>query len=358
MAKIPKTDSEEKKAEAKHAEAKHAKNEPKNEKKRAGIFVYALYILLLISIIGYIFTGSPIAGAVAFILIIAVIVYEFSDSFRTIGFTKTIAEVGIAILLAVALIWFIPSLILHTSSPIDVVASCSMLPTLHRGDIVILHDIPNMSSFLEANHIPVINVSRNSFQNMENNMQSEFLEPIPYSKGNASHIYSSYNSLDNQSIGFYNIACMARLPSSRYSECLVRNQSSNLIRYNYSLAQQVNNKGVSTTIPYVSSITIGNTTIVENYSNPIIVYKTTKYDYFTGDIIHRLVAALNVDGSYYTLTKGDNNPVLDIEALNYPSNTSNVVGYVVSDVRYIGYLSLIIRGQISPVAGCNQTIVR
>ena len=37
-----------------------------------------------------------------------------------------------------------------------------------------------------------------------------------------------------------------------------------------------------------------------------------KYDYFTGDIIHRLVAALDVNGSYYTLTKGDNNPVLAI----------------------------------------------
>ena len=353
MAKTPKKDSE-----AEKSEAKHARHEPKNEKKKAGFLVYLLYILLLISIIVYIFTGSSIAGAAAFILIIGVIVYEFSDSFRTIGFTKTIAEVCLAILLAVALIWFIPSLILHTSSPIDVVASCSMLPTLHRGDIVILHDIPNMSTFLEANHIPVINVSRNAFQNMENNMQSEFLEPISYSKNNASHIYSSYNSMDNQSIGFYDIACMARLPSTRYSECLVRNQSSNLIQYSYSLAREVNNKGANTTIPYVSSITIDGTTIVENYSNPIIVYKTTKYDYFTGDIVHRLVAALDVNGSYYTLTKGDNNPVLDIEALNYPSNTSNVVGYVVSDIRYIGYLSLIIRGQISPVAGCNQTIVR
>ena len=353
MAKTPKKDSE-----AEKSEAKHARHEPKNEKKKAGFLVYLLYILLLISIMVYIFTGSSIAGAAAFILIIGVIVYEFSDSFRTIGFTKTIAEVCLAILLAVALIWFIPSLILHTSSPIDVVASCSMLPTLHRGDIVILHDIPNMSTFLEANHIPVINVSRNAFQNMEDNMQSEFLEPVPYSKNNASHIYSSYNASDNQSIGFYNIACMARLPPTRYSECLVTNQSSNLIQYNYSLAREVNNKGANITIPYVSSITIDGTTIVENYSNPIIVYKTTKYDYFTGDIIHRLVAALDVNGSYYTLTKGDNNPVLDIEALNYPSNTSNVVGYVVSDVRYIGYLSLIIRGEISPVAGCNQTIVR
>ena len=329
----------------------------RRQPKKASMISYALYLALILSIVGYIFLGNSLLGALAFILVILAIVYEFGDSFRTIGVKKTLAEVALAIILAVALIWLVPSLILHTSSPIDVVASCSMLPVLHRGDLVALHSISNMSSFLKSKGIPVVNVSKAAFDGMIANMQSEFIEPFAYSISNPSQIYTGYNASANQSIGFYNLGCMASVPASRYAECLVKNQSSNLIQYHYSLARQTNSKGVNSTIPYVSSITIGNRTIAENYSNPIIVYKTTKYDYFTGDIIHRLVAALNVSGSYYTLTKGDNNPVLDIEALNYPSNSSNVVGYVVSDVRYVGFLSLIIRGQIAPVAGCNQTIV-
>ena len=343
-------------------EATPAKQEkPEKEKKpskKTSILSYALYLVLILSIIGYIFSGNSLFGALAFILVILAIAFEFGDSFRTIGVKKTLAEVALAIALAVALIWLLPSLILHTSSPIDVVASCSMLPVLHRGDLVALHSISNMSAFLKAKRIPIVNVSKAAYNGMLANMQSEFLEPFAYSTANPSKIYTSYNALANQSIGFYNLRCIASLSAPRYGECLVRNQSSNLIQYHYSLAIQESSSGINSTIPYVSSITIDNHTIAENYSNPIIVYKTTRYDYFTGDIIHRLVAALNVSGSYYTLTKGDNNPVLDMEALNYPSNSSNVVGYVVSDVRYLGFLSLIIRGQIAPVAGCNQTITR
>ena len=77
-----------------------------------------------------------------------------------------------------------------------------------------------------------------------------------------------------------------------------------------------------------------------------------------GDIIHRVVAALNVNGSYYILTKGDNNPGLDMEFGNYPINQSSVIGYDIATVPLIGYLKLIVSGQLGAVAGCNQTMLR
>ena len=64
---------------------------------------------------------------------------------------------------------------------------------------------------------------------------------------------------------------------------------------------------------------MGNVSIAENYGNPIVVYQTTPSDYFTGSIIHRVFAVLNVERSYYFLTKGDNNQALDIEFENYPA---------------------------------------
>ncbi len=80
---------------------------------------------------------------------------------------------------------------------------------------------------------------------------------------------------------------------------------SNLIKYNYSI------RGIA---PYtVKEIILTDTsTMRQQHSarkllNPIIVYSTTTQDPFSGDIIHRLVAVLDVNGTYYTITKGDNN---------------------------------------------------
>lgn len=326
--------------------------------KKGNSLIYILYAALILCIIGYILTGLIVIGAIAFILILVVIAMEFRSSLRSEGAMKTLVDVIVAVVAAVIIFWLIPAAALSTSSPINVVASCSMLPVLHRGDLVFLHGIANMSAFLSRNHIPVVNVSQAEFNGMTNNMQSEFIEPFAYFNGDRSQISSIITNNRTFGVGFYSLECIAsQSQASQYGRCYVPTQQGNLIRYNYSTTRLVTPQG-NESIVYVPSITIGNTTVVENYSNPIIVYKTTKQDYFTGDIIHRLFAAMRVGNSYYLLTKGDNNPVLDIESLNYPANSSDVLGYVVFGVPYLGYPSLIIKGQIGNVPGCNQTIMR
>lgn len=109
-------------------------------------------------------------------------------------------------------------------------------------------------------------------------------------------------------------------------------------------------------IIYTRSITINNQTILENYSNPIIVYLTTPNDTFSGDIVHRVFAALKVGSTYYLLTKGDNNPALDIEFGNYPVDQNMVIGKVVGVIPWLGYLTLAFKGGIE-TAGCNQVII-
>ena len=243
-----------------------------------------------------------------------------------------------------------------------------MLPALHRGDLILVHGISNMSQFLKENNVPVVNVSSVQFSGMLNNISSEFDEPFAYTHGNIGDVLIApyiNDSIKGYSIGLYNVPCISRLLGEGASQLLARcyvsqsGQSKNLIRYSYTVGSvQVGQNTFA--MPEISSITIANTTILENYSNPVIVYRTVPGDSFYADseIIHRLYAAINVDGSYYMITKGDNNPVIDMQAGNYPAGTNETIGYLYAGIPYLGYPSLIIKGQLSPVAQCNQTILR
>ncbi len=307
-------------------------------------------------------TNVAVLGVGAFILFILAILAESRTSIKHEGGKKTLLEIG-GVVLSVLILFAIVAVVLHTSSPIDVIASCSMLPSFHRGDLVVLHGIGNMSSFLDAYRIPVVNVSQAAYSAMVNDMQSEFLQPYADVNGNLGYILQNASlNASSYSIGLYSLPCLASHQGGHvagYGSCLVTpaEESKNLIGYNYALARLAANAG-NASIIYVPSITIGNITVVENYSNPVIVYKATKLDYFSGDIIHRVFAAMRVGSNYYLLTKGDNNPILDIESLNYPVNASSVVGYVVGHIPYVAYPSLILKGQVGNVPGCNQTIVR
>ncbi len=341
---------------------KSRNEKPRSKPKRSqNKITWLLYLLLFLSIISYAFYNNPIIGLAAIILLVAVLVMDFGESVKEEGAKKTVIEIGIA-LLAVVLIYVILIFILGTRNPIDTVASCSMLPTLHRGDMVVLKGTGNITSFLSTNHIPIVDVSSRAFNAMESNMSSEFLIFYPYIN-NKSDINTSFVVTNESSIALYNQLCLAKLSSIGedylFYKCVVpQSQYNNLIKYNYSIGKmRINN--LTENIVYTSSISIANRTIIENYSNPIIVYSTTSHDLVPlEDIIHRLYAAIRVNGSYYLLTKGDNNPVLDVQFGVYPTSSADVVGYVLAHVPIIGYLKLLVSGQIGQVAGCNQVILR
>jgi len=66
-------------------------------------------------------------------------------------------EIAISFAAAVA-IWLALGFLLSTSAPLDVVTSCSMMPALQRGDLIVLQGVP-----AERIIAPEINVSRVSF---------------------------------------------------------------------------------------------------------------------------------------------------------------------------------------------------
>ncbi len=336
----------------------------KGSKKRGmESMLWPLYGLLVIAVLGYAVYGSIIAGILAFVLIVVILVMEFRESVNKEGMKKSLFDILIA-LAAVVVLWVILIIALQTHSPVDVVSSCSMLPNLQRGEVVALHGIPNMTQFLASSKVPIVNVSNSSFASMEANMQSEFLSFYPYFDNNKEEVQTS-GIIPNgaqYSIGLYNTGCIIQYSSegepNNYYRCYLSNsaQDNNLIKYNYSIGKvDVNNTMYD--IVYTSSITIGNTTVVENYSNPVIVYQTEQKDYFYPEqIIHRIYAAIKVGGTYYILTKGDNNPGLDIEFANYPASANQIVGYDLGGIPILGYVKLILSGQLATPAGCNQTI--
>ncbi|MDE1870122.1 MAG: hypothetical protein KGH71_04020 [Candidatus Micrarchaeota archaeon] len=341
---------------------------PKKEKpKPKPMALWPLYLLLIALIIGYSLDNSIYLGLGAFLIIVIILVLiakEVKEEASTTGITEIAKELAIYIGAAIA-IWLILIFVLQTSSPINAVASCSMLPVLQKGDMVILHGISNFSSFLASrSNVPVVNISAQQFQSFEGNINSEFLAYYAYFNNNKSNISSVLPNGDNSkyTIALYNTECITKFDylnqPQNLRQCYVgQNPSSNLIKYNYSLGT-LNVGNINYTNIQTSSIEIANTTIKENFTNPIVVYATTPQDSFSGAIIHRLVAVLAVNGTYYTLTRGDNNPALDLQFGNYPAAQSTVIGYVLTNFPLIGYLKLIISGQIGATPGCDQVITQ
>lgn len=328
------------------------------DKKRKGSLIWLAYAWLAVFIIAYALSGRFVIGLLSLVTIIVILILEVKASVRSEGIGKSVIDIATAVGAAV-LVWILLIFILHTSAPVDAVSSCSMLPALHRGDMVVLMGIDNFSKFISTHHLPVANVSSASFQSMESNMSSEFLTFYAYSGSNLSAI-SDIVSSSQPKVSLYNTKCLSTYTyagnPSGYARCAVPSQNSNLIKYNYSIGK-VSIGGTQYGILYTSGISAGKATIKENYSNPVIVYQTTSKDSFSGSIIHRVFAALNVSGKYYFLTKGDNNQALDIEFGNYPVNESSTLGYVIADIPLLGYVKLILSGQIAVPQGCNQTIL-
>ncbi len=331
----------------------------KKPNKDSSKILWLLYALLAVLIVMYAIRNNPAIGAAALITIVVVLVVEFKYSVKSEGIRKSVIDVVVA-LGAVAIIWGVLIVVLHTSAPIDVVSSCSMLPVLQRGNLVALHGINNVTNFLKEHDVPVVNVTAPQMDSFLSNIRNEFVSYYAYSPSNPSEIATTLTGSQYQ-IGLYNNKCLNTYSAigqyNNYYKCRVQNsvQNSNLIQYNYTVGNITIN-GIGYKEIYTQTVTISNTTITENYSNPIVVYKTNSNDSFSGDIIHRLVAVIRSGNEYYFLTKGDNNPGFDIQFANYPATQAGVIGYYVGGIPIIGYLKLIISGNLEGDAQCNQVI--
>jgi hypothetical protein len=95
-----------------------------------------------------------------------------------------------------------------------------------------------------------------------------------------------------------------------------------------------------------------------NFSHDTIVYQPKSTDLFAqiGDIVHRTYFRINSENKTYYLTRGDNNPILDIQAANSPIEVQNVRGRVIAKIPYFGYFKLLISGMIKEDSQCSTQL--
>ncbi len=305
----------------------------------------AVVFVLFIALQG-VHSLSSILGIILFMLIVVIIALEVTNSLKGEHGIRGIAEMAIAVL-AVVVVFFLLRFLLHTSYPIDVVPSCSMLPNLKRGDLITIYGIYNVSQL----RAPIVNVSKSEYAGFQQNISGEFMSCVAYKASNG-RAYISQLVEPGYSIGLYDPANGGEIvnPSSQ----------SGLIRYSCGSEPIRYSNGTTANEAYTKSITINGTTVYENRSNSIIVYATIPQDYFyrLGDsyIVHRAYAIIDSGGNYTILTKGDNNPGLDIQYGNYPISIKQVEGKVLFAVPYVGYLKLVLSNSFVEPSGCNSTV--
>ncbi len=327
---------------------KNSKNA--QSKKKKTINTTSLYVLLVVMFVLYLLFEksvelSIILGAILFFLIISILIIEISNGFTEEGFKKNIIEIAVAIIIVIAF-WYGLKFLLNTSYPLDVVPSCSMLSALHRGDMIILHGANQTN--IKA---PVVDVSQSAWAASFSNVNNESLECVAY-VASGSNVRVSQFVPPGGSIGL-----LKSTPSG--SSIIPSSTQNGLVKYTCGVVNVTFSNGTIEQEASTTAITIGNTTISGDKNNSIIVYQTVPQDLFykEGDsyIVHRAYALINVSGTYYVLTKGDNNPGLDIQYQNTPANITQVGGKVIASIPYLGYVKLILSNNFVEPTGCNYT---
>ena len=232
---------------------------------------------------------------------------------------------------------------LNTSSPISGVVSCSMLPNLQRGDFIIVQGAP-----VNAYHI---NMTRQELDSLD--------APATETIGGRSMVI-------NGSIFPY---CINNRTNPICAEFISNPtqlvETKGAFTYNYQRCDLSFSSGQLESEPCLKSITFHGTDYMSNFSNDIIVYQPPKGDYYAlvGDIVHRALFVIDVDGSTYYLTRGDNNPIIDIQAYDYTDNLENhpvpqadLRGKVISRVPYLGYFKLFIVGSFTADPQCDTQL--
>ena len=113
---------------------------------------YLLGFGLLLTTAAYIASHVILFGILSLIILVVLFLKDILPSSNdTKGIKDSVSDLVVA--LAVALgAWFLLGFLLNTSTPINVVTSCSMLPILDRGDLIILQGSQIRTRTIEINH--------------------------------------------------------------------------------------------------------------------------------------------------------------------------------------------------------------
>ncbi len=266
---------------------------------------------------------------------------EVNTGARKNGWKHEVIDTIISIILILAF-WFGLQFILNTSVPISGIVSCSMLPALSRGDMVIVQGS-------EINGYE-INMSKAEFEKINNYDSIVEFDGENFKVKGSLYSYCSQNE-DTMCNYFY------------YSPEKFIEKKGNFT-FHYAKCDMKYNDGKTMIEPCTIFVDYNGKNYPINLSNDILVYVPEKGTYFSyvGDIIHRVYFKINVEGDIYYLTKGDNNPILDIQMYDYNYKIGNlpakeIHGKKIMQLPYLGYLKLFLSGYFEEYAQCKTNLI-
>ncbi len=293
--------------------------------------------------------------------ILGAVVAETAVGVKEAGWKNELKEIAIAIAIALV-VWYGAGFLLGTSSPINAIVSCSMLPHLQRGDMVVLQG--------GSPAAPVLDISDAQAEALFSNPTVHYPNGTLVVNGS---IYSYCTSLayHAESIcdGF------KQTPQLYY-------ETRGNFTFRYSNCQRTfDNDPKQYVEPCVDSVIYNGTEYGTNLKNDVIVYATKPgelYYYTTGggDIIHRDILTVKTPTRTIYLTKGDNNAIFDMQAFYYdslvpqlqgtgntPASQAQFKGKVIARIPYLGYPKLAITAIGNPSfltdpQGCNMIFTK
>jgi signal peptidase I len=285
----------------------------------------------------------PLIAAIVVVEIFLFVGLEVKEGAKDHGWKHEVVDTLIALGVALG-IWYGTAFLLNTDSPVSGVVSCSMLPNLQRGDFVVVQGVPARAYEISMNEEELDSLTDSPsmvyFNNQNVSIQGSLFSYC--SRSRSSKVCQAFTSSPQQIIekkGSF---------TYRYEMC-------NISLSNGSLMYQ----------PCLKSITFKGQEYLTNFSNDIIVYQPPPGDlyHFIGDIVHRAMFRVNVDGEYYYITRGDNNPVLDMQVFGYNTKLANhpipedyLRGRVIARIPILGYFKLFIAGYIHEDPQCRTQL--
>lgn len=286
---------------------------------QSGTASIALAVLLVLCVAGYAFFPHPLLGFLGFACIIALVAVDLfypPPMKKKTPLKNNLVEIGIALAVAVGA-WLLLGFVLRTATPLNVVTSCSMLPSLDRGDLIILEG-------------------------------SEPRAPMLVLEEDLSRVEYHLNYVQDHATGtlqpFYSMTLGSQeLFSYRFTPCTITQRP-----------RPFTNASPSTQRICTNSMEFKGREIGFDKENDVIVFTSTPSEY--GLIIHRVFLKIRAADGVYYLTKGDNNPLLDQQSGVRLVPEKDVQGRVALRVPFAGYLKLFLFLQFEEPPGCQYLL--
>ncbi len=316
----------------------------------------AFLILAAVSFVLFLLTKVSVFGFFVALGIIGAVVVETAVGVKEGGWKNEIKEIAIAIAIAL-IVWYGAGFALSTPSPINAIVSCSMLPQLERGDLVLLQ-----GGEVKA---PAISIS-------DEETNALFASPIVYyPDGQITVNGSIYSYCSSQAHTSERICQGFKESPELYTE------KRGGFSFTYAKCPRTfANDQRTYAEPCVGSVSYNGNEYATNLQNDVVVYATKPgelYYYSTGggDIIHRNILTVKSPTRTIYLTKGDNNAIFDIQAYYYDSTVPKITdsgnspatqpqfkGKVIARIPYLGYPKLFISMFFEEPQGCNMIFTK